>query len=237
MGDAGVGGYTRAMNAQTVIVADDHPLFRAALVQALRRLLPDATLREVADFDALRDGVGDGSEVDLVLLDLQMPGAQGFSSLLFLRGEYPDIPVVVVSGREEPTVIRRALDFGASGYIPKSCGFEQIAAALEAVLAGGIWTPPQLADAPPPADAERELAQRIASLSPQQHRVFMMLADGRLNKQIAFELGVMEATVKAHMTAILNKLGFIRRTQAALLAQRLRDVEEASLQIPDDVEP
>jgi DNA-binding NarL/FixJ family response regulator len=233
MGVAGVGGYTRAMNSQTVIVADDHPLFRGALVQALRQLLPAAAVCEVADFPSLRDAVAADNDVDLVLLDLQMPGAEGFSSLLFLRSEYPDVPVVVVSGREEPGLIRRALDFGASGYIPKSCSFEQMAEGLREVLGGNVWAPPQLADAAPAAAGDRDLAQRIASLSPQQYRVFMMLADGRLNKQIAFELGVMEATVKAHMTAILNKLGFIRRTQAALLAQRLRQTEVVPLDVPD----
>jgi DNA-binding NarL/FixJ family response regulator len=233
MGAAGAGGYTRGMAAQTVIVADDHPLFRAALVQALRQVLPTAVVHEVASFDALRDAVAASSDIDLTLLDLQMPGAEGFSSLLFLRSEHPGLPVVVVSGREEPEIMRRALDFGASGYIPKSCSFEQMATALRAVMAGEVWAPPQLVDAAPPSDTDRDLAQRIASLSPQQYRVFMMLADGRLNKQIAFELGVMEATVKAHMTAILNKLGFIRRTQAALLAQRLRQTEAIPLHVPD----
>ncbi|MES0875188.1 response regulator transcription factor [Sinimarinibacterium thermocellulolyticum] len=221
------------MAAQTVVIADDHPLFRSALAQALRKMLPDAELREVADFASLRALVADEAGIDLVLLDLQMPGAQGFSSLLFLRSEHPDIPVVIVSGREEPELMRRALDFGAAGYIPKSCSFEQMSEGLREVLAGDIWTPPQLAEAPPSTDTDRELAQRIASLSPQQYRVFMMLADGRLNKQIAFELGVMEATVKAHMTAILNKLGFVRRTQAALLAQRLLQTEAMPLAVPD----
>jgi len=221
------------MSAQTVIVADDHPLFRSALVQALRQILPDATLVEVADFDALREAAAGNPSVDLALLDLQMPGAQGFSSLLFLRNEYADIPVVIVSGREEPELIQRALDFGAAGYIPKSCSFEQMAEALRQVLAGAVWAPPQLADARSSSTTDRELAQRIASLSPQQYRVFMMLTDGRLNKQIAYELGVMEATVKAHMTAILNKLGFIRRTQAALLAQRLLQTEAVPLHVPD----
>lgn len=221
------------MNARTVIVADDHPLFRSALLQALGQMLPGTGLHEVADFSALRDAVAARPDVDLVLLDLQMPGAQGFSSLLFLRSEHPDVPVAIVSGREEPELMQRALSFGAAAYIPKSCSFDQMAAALREVLAGNIWMPPQLADAPPPADDDRAIVQRITSLSPQQHRVFMMLADGRLNKQIAFELGVMEATVKAHMTAILNKLGLVRRTQAALLAQRLRQTEALPLDVPD----
>ncbi|MFP5305074.1 MAG: response regulator [Gammaproteobacteria bacterium] len=220
------------MTAQSVIVADDHPLFRSALVQALRQILPDAQIAEVDTFDSLHAAVAANPMLDLVLLDLQMPGAQGFSSLLFLRNEHPELPVIVVSGYEEPALIQRALDFGASGYVPKSCGLPDIARALRHVLDGGVWKPQQLADAPALDAQQRELAQRIASLSPQQFKVFMMLADGRLNKQIAFELGVMEATVKAHVTAILRKLGLIRRTQAALLAQRLMQAENPSLDVP-----
>ncbi|TJY58996.1 response regulator transcription factor [Sinimarinibacterium sp. CAU 1509] len=220
------------MNAQTVIVADDHPLFRSALVLALRGLLPDATLHEVDAFDALQRTVESGIDADLVLLDLHMPGARGFSSLLYLRNEHPALPVVIVSGHEEPAIMQRAFDFGASGYIPKSSGLPTLALALRAVLDGEIWQPPQLKEAPAQALEHRELAQRIASLSPQQFRVFMMLAEGRLNKQIAYDIDVTEATVKAHVTAILRKLGLVRRTQAALLAQRLLQAENAALEVP-----
>ncbi|MEQ1438338.1 response regulator transcription factor [Fontimonas sp. SYSU GA230001] len=220
------------MSAQTLIVADDHPLFRGALVQALRRILPDARVVEVDAFASLQQAVLEHPAADLVLLDLHMPGTQGFSSLLYLRNEHPELPVVVVSGHEEPAIMQRALDFGASGYIAKSASFDELTRALRHVIDGGVWAPPQLAAAPAADAQERELAQRIASLTPQQFKVFMMLADGRLNKQIAFELDVMEATVKAHVTAILRKLGLIRRTQAALLAQRLLQAENPSLDVP-----
>ncbi|MFA5940130.1 MAG: response regulator transcription factor [Sinimarinibacterium sp.] len=220
------------MAAQTLIVADDHPLFRSALVQALRQILPEAQVIEVDAFASLQAAVLEHPTTDLVLLDLHMPGAQGFSSLLFLRNEHPELPVVVVSGHEEPAIMQRALDFGASGYIPKSAPLDDMARALRHVIGGGIWAPPQIADAPAADAHERELAQRIASLTPQQFKVFMMLADGRLNKQIAFEFDVMEATVKAHVTAILRKLGLIRRTQAALLAQRLMQAESTALEVP-----
>lgn len=222
----------RRMIAQTVIVADDHPLFRGALVQALRQILPHAEIVEADTFDSLQQAVAQRPDPDLVLLDLHMPGAQGFSTLLFLRNEHPEVPVVVISGHEEPAVMQRALDFGASGYIPKSSGLPVIAEALHAVLGGAVWAPPQLAQAAADDAASRELAQRIASLSPQQFKVFMMLAGGQLNKQIAFELDVTEATVKAHVTAILRKLGLVRRTQAALLAQRLMQAESATLDVP-----
>lgn len=225
------------MSAQTVIVADDHPLFRGALVQALKSMLPDAALHEVENFDALKRVVDELGDADLALLDLHMPGAQGFSSLLYLRNEHPAIPVVIVSGNEDPTVMQRAFDFGASGYIPKSAGLPVLSTALHAVLNGELWEPEQLRDAPAQESEHRELAQRIASLSPQQFRVFMMLAEGRLNKQIAYDIEVTEATVKAHVTAILRKLGLVRRTQAALLAQRLLQADSATLDVPDADEP
>lgn len=224
------------MSAQTIIVADDHPLFRAALTQALRQIVPGAELVEVDSFASLDRVVAERSDVDLVLLDLHMPGTQGFSTLIFLRNAHPELPVIVVSGHDEPAIMQRALDFGASGYVPKSSSLSVMTHALQHVLAGGVWAPPQIADAPEQDAQDRALAQRIASLSPQQFKVFMMLADGRLNKQIAFELDVMEATVKAHVTAILRKLGLIRRTQAALLAQRLMQAESAALDVPP-VEP
>ncbi|MDD3764107.1 MAG: response regulator transcription factor [Nevskiales bacterium] len=220
------------MSANVVVVADDHPLFRSALVQALKNFLPAADVVEVSDFPALQASIAEYPDADLVLLDLHMPGAQGYSSLLFLRNEHPAVPVVVVSAHEEPGVMQRAYDFGASGFIPKSSGVPTLGDALRAVLEGEVWFPPQLAGAPEAAAEERELAQRIASLSPQQFRVFMMLASGQLNKQIAYEIQVTEATVKAHVTAILRKLGLVRRTQAALLAQRLLQAESASLEIP-----
>jgi DNA-binding NarL/FixJ family response regulator len=219
------------MQPSTVIVADDHPLFRAALVQALQGLMPGARVIEVDRFESLREAVQSSPDAELVLLDLHMPGADGFSSLLYLRNEHPALPVVVVSGHEDPAVMRRALDFGASGFIPKSAGLPVMSEALQQVTEGGIWTPPQLLNAAV-SQADRDQAKRIASLSPQQFRVFMMLAEGYLNKQIAYEIHVTEATVKAHVTAILRKLGLVRRTQAALLAQRLLQAEAASLEVP-----
>ena len=218
-----------------LIIADDHPLFRAALREAVAQLLPGVTILEASSLQTLQRVVAEHTDADLILLDLHMPGAQGFSSLVYLRAQYPAIPVAVVSAAEEPAVIRRSLDFGAAAYIPKSTPIEQIGSALRTVLDGGVWLP----DGVPESSAddaeskERELAQRIASLTPQQLRVLLMLADGRLNKQIAGDLDVSEATIKAHMTAILRKLGLFRRTQAAVLAQRLMQAENASLQVPD----
>lgn len=218
------------MNPITLIIADDHPLFRAALRQAVAQLLPGVQIVEAASLESLQGAVQAHPAADLILLDLRMPGAQGFSALIYLRAQYPAIPITVVSAAEEPAIIRRALDFGASGFIPKSASIEQIGQALRAVLDGAVWVPPGYAEAAAEGDDnERELAQRMASLTPQQLRVLLMLADGRLNKQIAGDLAVSEATIKAHVTAILRKLGLYRRTQAAVLAQRLLQVEQASL--------
>jgi DNA-binding NarL/FixJ family response regulator len=217
------------MTAPRLLVADDHPLFRAALVQAMHKLLPEAEILDVDTFAGLQLAVDAREDFDLVLLDLHMPGAQGFSTLLYLRNEHPALPIIIVSGDEDPAVMQRALDFGASGYIPKSSSISVMVQAVRQVLDGGVYAPPQVAAAPELAEQDRELALRIASLSPQQFKVFIQIADGRLNKQIAADLNIMEATVKAHVTAILRKLGLVRRTQAALLAQRLMKADFARL--------
>jgi DNA-binding NarL/FixJ family response regulator len=213
--------------AKTVIVADDHPLFRTALREALKPVLPGARVLEADTFAALQTAVQSGTP-DLILLDLNMPGVRGFSSLLFMRSEHPEVPVVVVSGYEEPGLVRRVLDFGAKGFISKTASLETMSLAMRAALRGEIWASPEIKPAEiTPAD--KDLAEKVASLSPQQLRVLLLLADGRLNKQIGHELDITEATVKAHVTAILRKLGLGRRTQAAVLAQRLLHDEAISL--------
>jgi DNA-binding NarL/FixJ family response regulator len=207
--------------ATTIIVADDHPLFRGALRQAIASLIPSSQVFEAGGLDELTSALERNRDVDLVLLDLTMPGIQGFSGLLYLRAQFPEVPVAVVSAHEDPTVIRRAMEFGASGFVPKSLGTEQIGAALTAILAGDTWTPPDV-DLSASMDKETaELVRRLASLTPQQMRVLMMVSEGLLNKQIAYELGVSEATVKAHVSAILQKLGVDSRTQAVITASKI----------------
>lgn len=215
---------------KTVIVADDHPLFRTALREALKPVLPGAKVVEADSFPALQAALTEHGVPDLVLLDLNMPGVRGFSSLLFLRSEYPTVPVVVVSGYDEPPLIQRVLQFGASGFIPKTTSLETMGEAVRAALNGTVWTPEPLPKAERDS-VDGEIAAKVASLSPQQLRVLLMLADGRLNKQIAHELQITEATVKAHMTVILRKLGLARRTQAAVLAQRLMHEEALPLAV------
>jgi len=205
-----------------IIVADDHPLFRAALQQAVRQALSDTQIVEADTLEVVHQAVADNPDADLILLDLHMPGAHGFSGLVFLRGVNPGIPVVVVSGSEESSVIRRAIDYGASGFIPKSSSLDTIAAAIRQVIEGEVWIPPEMiGQMDEISEEEARFADALSSLTPQQFRVLNMLTEGLLNKQIAYELNVSEATIKAHVTAILRKLGVHSRTQAVIAAKRL----------------
>ncbi len=204
-----------------LVIADDHPLFRGALREAVEGLLEQVDIAEAGTFDELVEFLERGSDVDLVLLDLTMPGARGFSGLMYMRAQYPGVPVIVVSANDDPAVIRRCMEFGASGFIPKTLGVEAMRAAISRILNGGVWTPPDV-DLSAGSDAESaELMARMATLTPQQVRVLMMLSEGLLNKQIAYQLGVSEATVKAHVSAILQKLGVESRTQAVIAAAKI----------------
>jgi len=218
-----------------IIVADDHPLFREALKAAVGRLDSETSFVEADSVASLLVALEAQSDADLLLLDLNMPGAQGFNALAHVRGSRPGLPVVVVSADDDAQTIAGALRYGAQGFIPKSTEAGQIGSAIEAVLAGEIYTPPGFH--PPRAaqgnDEDLRIARRIAELTPQQFRVLGMLCSGLLNKQIAYELDVSEATVKAHVTAILRKLGVTTRTQAVLAAGRLA-VDRASVKPPPE---
>jgi DNA-binding NarL/FixJ family response regulator len=203
------------------VIADDHPLFRGALREAVAGLLERVDVGEAGTFDELVELLERGGDVDLVLLDLTMPGARGFSGLMYMRAQYPSVPVIVVSANDDPAAIRRCMEFGASGFIPKTLGVESMRGAISRILGGGVWTPPDV-DLAGGSDAEAaELMTRMATLTPQQVRVLMMLSEGLLNKQIAYQLGVSEATVKAHVSAILQKLGVESRTQAVIAAAKI----------------
>jgi len=205
----------------TFVIADDHPLFRGALREAVSGLYDDADIAEAGSFDDAMGLLDRGGDVDLVLLDLTMPGVRGFSGLMYLRAQYPSVPVVVVSANDDPAVIRRCMEFGASGFIPKTLGVEEMRAAIARVLEGELWTPPDV-DLKAGTDAETtDLMARLSTLTPQQVRVLMMLSEGLLNKQIAYNLTVSEATVKAHVSAILQKLNVESRTQAVIAAAKI----------------
>lgn len=215
----------RRMASYRIIIVDDHPLFRDALRQALSNSIRDLDICEAGSLDGLSSALEGKMETDLVLLDLAMPGVKGFSGLMYLRAQYPEIPVVVVSANEDPAAIRWCLDFGASGFIPKSLPVETIRNAVRTVLEGDVWTPPDL-DLVDASDGETsDLVVRLATLTPQQVRVLMMLSEGLLNKQIAYKLNVSEATIKAHVSAILQKLGVDSRTQAVIAVNKIEGQE------------
>jgi DNA-binding NarL/FixJ family response regulator len=203
------------------VIADDHPLFRGALKEALGSQFSAARVFEAGGFEDLQALLEREGDIDLVLLDLAMPGVRGFSGLLYLRAQFPGVPVVIVSATEEADVIRRCMEFGASGFLPKTLGIDQMRAAIRRVLEGGVWTPPDVDLSTAADDDTRDLVAKLSTLTPQQVRVLMMLSGGLLNKQIAYELGVSEATVKAHVSAILQKLGVESRTQAVIAASKI----------------
>ena len=184
----------------TLLIADDHPL------------------------DGVLAALESRTDVDLVLLDLHMPGNHGLAGLAAIRAQYPAVAVVVVSANDDPRVVRRALDHGAAGYLPKSSGLDELRDAIRSVLACEQWLPASLRATVARAQSSQqdtELAARLASLSPQQFRVLTLVAQGLLNKQIADRLDVQERTVKAHLSAIFERLGVRNRTQAGVVLREL----------------
>jgi DNA-binding NarL/FixJ family response regulator len=209
------------LNERTrILIADDHPLVLGALRHALTGAVEGAEFHEARDLESLSAALEVAPDMDLVLLDLSMPGVRGFSGLIYLRAQHAGVPVIVVSANRDPAVMRACIDLGAAAYIPKSLDLETMRAAVRVVLEGGRWIPPDLDLAA--GDPGSSLAlRRLSSLTPQQVRVLMMLSEGLLNKQIAYELSVSEATVKAHVSAILQKLGVESRTQAVIAASNI----------------
>ena len=208
----------------SLLIADDHPLFRAALRQAAEHSLADCTVHEATDLATVLAALRADPDIDLVLLDLHMPGSHGLTGLAAVRGQHPAVAVLVVSAHDEPRVVRRVLDHGAAGFICKSASPAEIGAAIRQVLDCGSWLPAALADAVAalPADStDTDLASRLARLTEQQSRVLALLAEGLLNKQIADRLSIQERTVKAHVTAIFEKLRVRNRTQAGMLLRSL----------------
>lgn len=202
-----------------IVIADDHPLMRGALRQSLSGMDRPVEIVEAGSLDEAAAALDAAIETDLLLLDLTMPGVKGFSGLIYMRAQYPGVPVVIVSANEDPAVIRNCLDFGAAGFIPKTLDVETMRAAIRAVLDGGTWAPASVPGGK--RGSVDPMVTRLATLTPQQVRVLMMLSDGLLNKQIAYELDVSEATVKAHVSAILTKLGVESRTQAVIAASKI----------------
>ncbi len=209
-----------------LIVADDHPLFRNALINAISSTFATKATIETDSFDTTCVALEQHPDTDLLLLDLHMPGNCGFLGLIQLRKSFPALPIVVISASEELDVIRRVMAFGASAYVPKSANPADISVALNAVLAGELWVPASikkqvLEQHSNEAEDDLDLAAKVAQLTQQQYKVLYYLTEGWLNKQIAYDLHISEATVKAHITAIFRKLGCTNRTQVVIQAQRL----------------
>jgi DNA-binding NarL/FixJ family response regulator len=199
------------------LVADDHPLFRSALKSAVAQISADFDLIEACNIRQALSHLQEAPYVSLVLLDLKMPDCSGVEGLLMLRAQFPYVPVVIVSASEDRQQMRKALALGASGYIPKSVSMDVLTGALTSILEGEIWIPAGV-------DLDREDSlERFSAVTPAQLRILLDLQRGRLNKQIAFDVGVTEATVKAHLTVIFKKLGVANRTQAVLAIQALTD--------------
>lgn len=206
------------------LIVDDHPLFREALRSAVLAAFPDAGVAEATGMTEALDRLAGPHGTDLALLDLSMPGTTGFEGLLQLRARHPRLPVLVVSGLDDPRIVREALGYGIAGFVPKAAPRAELVEAIRSVMAGAVYLPAGLdrtAAPAAPAEARDPLVERLKTLTPAQFRVLLMLRQGLLNKQIAYELQVGETTVKAHVSEILRKLGVISRTQAVIEASRI----------------
>jgi DNA-binding NarL/FixJ family response regulator len=221
-----------------VLIVDDHPLYRLALKGAVAAACPNCRIIEADCVGGLFDALDRHPSVDLLLLDLNLPGAYGFNALAHLRGSRPELPIIVVSASDDPRTVRLALAFGAQSFVSKSADAATIGHGVRAVLNGEVITPAGVGSGGEHGADEGSLdvARRMSQLTPQQFRVLGMLCAGRLNKQIADELQITEATVKAHMTVILRKLGASNRTQAVLLAGRLARESNEIRPLPEGVE-
>jgi DNA-binding NarL/FixJ family response regulator len=211
--------------AVRILVADDHPLFRDAIKSAISAPIGDDSeaprVNEAEDFGSAMKALADNPDTDLVLLDLSMPGSSGLSALVSVRAAFPAVPVVVISGTDDPSTVRRSIELGASGFISKSARTDAIRKGVSDVLSGEISLPDGM-DLGSEHDPEiGGLIERIRTLTPQQARVLGMLGEGLLNKQIAYELGVSEATIKAHVSAVLQKLNVDSRTQAVIMLSKI----------------
>ena len=200
------------------LIVDDHPLFLDAIMLAIRSAFPEAYTTTAVSIDTAGEALSEGGEFDLVLLDLNLPGTQGFDGLLELRNRFPKTPIVVVSAMTDARIIHNAMTCGAAGFISKAVRKDELASAIRTIMDGEVYLPK---DYTPPAEdassgASVDLMQRVQSLTPQQLRVLQMLRQGLLNKQIAYKLGVGETTVKAHVSEILRKLNVNSRTQAVI---------------------
>lgn len=206
-----------------VLIADDHPLFRDALIAALQPLITDLTLLQAGTLDDALTSLQKNSDIDLVLLDLHMPGSEDFYGLIRITEDFPQTPIAVVSGDDSMRVVSKVMAFGARGFIPKTTPSKTTAEAIKSIMLGNNWLPEEMQKNLVKVDKEEiDIASRMAELTPKQFQVLKQLQAGLLNKQIAYDLNITEATVKAHISAIFKKLEVTNRTQAVLIAEKLQ---------------
>jgi len=222
-----------------ILIIDDHPLFREALHSAVELAYPDADTLDAASLMEACAILKDDTGFDLALLDLNMPGVKGMDGLLHLRTHFPRLPVVIVSGNDDPRIVSQVIAYGAAGFIPKSSKKSVLAEAIQSVINGAVYLPEQFGTEQPDAVDEKtqDMIKRLASLTPQQIKVLKMLCDGLLNKQIAYELRVGETTVKAHVSEILRKLNVFSRTQVVIEVARLEAlgaIDNSTVQLVPD---
>jgi DNA-binding NarL/FixJ family response regulator len=223
------------MARASFLIVDDHPLFVEALKLVIQNAFPEAAISEASSIEAARETLDKQGPFDVVLLDLSMPGTRGLDGLLELRTRHPRLPIVVVSALEDPRIIHEVMTCGAAGFISKSTRGADLGDAIRDVMAGSVvlpkgYQPPESAAG---ASGVADLTARLATLTPQQVRVLQMLRQGLLNKQIAYDLGVGETTVKAHVSEILRKLKVASRTQAVIEAAKI-DFDAILSQSHDD---
>jgi len=212
------GEYVSEIN--NIVISDDHPLLRSAIRQVISDGVPDVNLLEAATLDETEKILSTTNRIDLLLLDIHMPGMQGLTGLCFLRAEFPSVPIAIISASSDPRLIRQAVAHGAAGYILKSSPVSEIREAINSLLTGDYWVP-DVENNKQLELEDNDRAVRLSSLTPQQFRVLRMVSEGQLNKQIAYQLDISEATVKSHVSAILQKLKVNSRTQAVIMATRL----------------
>ena len=206
------------------LIVEDHPLFREALESAICVANPEAEILQATSIETALDVLSSTHQVDLILLDLSMPGTTGLSGLIQLRNSFPKSPIIVVSGYENPDIIGSVLSLGVAGYIPKSTSKRELADSIKQVLRGSIYLPDHIRNSTrtqQPRSDVRELLQRIRDLTPQQLRVLEMLRVGLQNKQIAYQLKICETTVKVHVSEILRKLKVLSRSNAIIEVSKI----------------
>ena len=216
-----------------ILVVDDHPLYRSGVVYTLQNTGMDVNVIECAVLDTALQRIDEGLQVDLMVLDLQMPGYQGIDSVRAMRARRPEVPVLVLSGNEDPAVVRECIDQGACGFLPKSAPSDEFHAALSLALSGGVYLPPtSLSVGTPATRAQQDAWARLgAHLTERQRQVLLGIVQGKPNKVIARDLGLSDTTVKSHVAHILDALVVSNRTEAVYALARagltMRDLQTA----------